>query len=132
MKKIVTAAVAVAAAAALSGCIPTTGGSSSFAKSGSTRPASPTLEDVPVNPYSSNGQWLVPDEIRPGNYRVSLQPGKSTGYGAVCGDFECNPFGEPGMLSNDNYSGPGVMVVPQSAVMVELRGIALTPMGTRP
>jgi hypothetical protein len=70
----------------------------------------------------------VPDEIAPGTYRVSLQPGERRGYGAVCGDYECDPFGEPGMISNDNYSGPGVMVIPPTAVSVELKRITLTPM----
>ena len=128
MKKIIV--TTAAAAVVLTGCAPTTSGRS-ISAAGASRSASPTLEAEPVNPYSSTGQWLVPDEIRPGTYRVSLSPGKSQGYGAVCGDYECNPFGEPGMIANDNYYGPGVMVVPQLAVMVELRNIILTPMGTR-
>ena len=131
MKKVIIATAA--AAVVLTGCSPisTIGSaakSSSGSKSTSVRAASPTLEAEPADPYSSTGTWLVPDEIAPGTYRVSLQPGESNGYGAVCGDYECDPFGQPGIISNDNYYGPGIMVVPQSAVSVELKRIALTPM----
>lgn len=127
MKKIIIATAA--AAVVLTGCVPTTMGRNvASTNSASARSASPTLEDNPVNPYNSTGTWLVPDEIAPGTYRVGLLPGESSGYGAVCGDYECDPFGEPGMISNDNYNGPGVMVVPPSAVSVELRNVALTPM----
>lgn len=119
------------AAALLAGCVPPTMGrnitGSGPAAGSSPRSVSPTLESEPVDPYSSTGQWLVPDEIAPGTYRVSLNPGERHGYAAVCGDYECDPFG--GMISNDNYNGPGVMVVPPSAVMVELKRITLTPMG---
>ena len=125
---IVFAATATAVTLAACSPISTVGnprvpGSSQTAKS-----ATATYTPTSVDPYSSTGTWLVPDEIKPGTYRVSLNPGASHGYGAVCGDYECDPFGEPGMLSNDNYKGPGIMVIPQSAVSVELKNITITPM----
>ena len=126
-----TILVTAAIATTLVACAPmsTVGSPTRVGDAKTSRGASPTLEDAPVDPYSSTGTWLVPDEVAPGTYRVNLQPGERHGYGAVCGDYECDPFGEPGMISNDNYSGPGVMVIPPSAVSVELKRITLTPMG---
>lgn len=127
-------AIAAATAVGITGCAPTTMGRN-IASSDNTRlrtveaTSAPRQTTKPTDPYSSTGTWLVPDEIKPGTYRVNLNPGEDSGYGAVCGDYECNPFGEPGMLSNDNYYGPGVMVIPPSAVSVELKRINLTPMG---
>jgi len=132
MKKIIT--ITTAATAVLTGCsLPMTDsnvhGTTRYSTQVGTAPSSapPAVEAFPVNPYSSTGTWLVPEEIAPGTYRVNLAPGEDHGYGAVCGDYECDPFGEPGMLSNDNYFGPGVMVIPESAVSVELKRITLTP-----
>jgi len=120
-----------ATAVAVAGCAPVGVVGSTARSAGVTSaksaPGTP-LESDPVDPYSTTGTWLVPDEIAPGTYRVSLQPGERNGYGAVCGDYECDPFGDPGIISNDNYYGPGIMVVPQSAVSVEIKRITLTPM----
>jgi len=120
-----------ATAVAVAGCAPVgMVGSTARSTGGATARSAPgtPLESDPVDPYSTTGTWLVPDEIAPGTYRVSVHGDGKWGYGAVCGDYECDPFGEPGMISNDNYNGPGIMVVPQSAVSVETRNITLTPM----
>jgi hypothetical protein len=44
----------------------------------------------------------------------------------VCADLACRPG--PGMIGNDIYEGPGVLVVPPDAVAVELSNIELTLM----
>jgi hypothetical protein len=134
MKKIVI--TAAAAAVVLTGCSPiSTIGSTAKSSSRSTvtltqpvptRAASPTLEADPTDPYSSTGTWLVPEEIAPGTYRVTLLSNRS-GYTAVCADFACRPG--PGMIGNDIHDGPGVLVVPPDAVAVELKNVELTPMG---
>ena len=131
MKKVIIATAA--AAVVLTGCSPistigSTAKSSSGSKSTSVRAASPTLEAEPADPYSSTGTWLVPDEIAPGTYRVTPMSNRS-GYTAVCADFECRPG--PGMIGNDLHDGPGVLVVPPSAVAVELSNVELTPMSPR-
>ena len=140
MKKIVI--TAAAAAVVLTGCSPistigSTAKSSSRSTVTPTQAASPTLEADPgliigtleadpVDPYSSTGTWLVPEEIAPGTYRVTLLSNRS-GYTAVCADFACRPG--PGMIGNDIHDGPGVLVVPPDAVAVELKNVELTPMG---
>jgi len=87
---------------------------------------SPTLESNPVDPYKSSGTWLVPEEIAPGTYRVSLSSPQRSGYTAVCADYACRPG--PEMIGNDIHDGPGVLVVPPGAVAVELSNVELTLM----
>jgi hypothetical protein len=79
-----------------------------------------------VNPYNSDGTWLVPAEIAPGTYRVSLTD--SSGYSETCADYTCE-IGTSGFINNALYDGPGVLVVPSNAVSVKLRGVSLTRMG---
>ena len=129
MKKIVI--TTAAAAVVLTGCSPistigSTAKSSSRSTVTPTQAASPTLEANPVDPYKSTGTWLVPEEIAPGNYRVSLSSSRRSGYTAVCADLACRPG--PGMIGNDIHDGPGVLVVPPEAVAVELSNVELTPM----
>jgi hypothetical protein len=79
------------------------------------------------DPYSSDGMWLVPSEIAPGTYRAAIKPNMfDSGYYAVCADYACEPG--PGMISNDYMIGPGIVVIPPSAVSVELNNLSLTRM----
>lgn len=94
-----------------------------------TRPkfAAPTTTiPVKTDPYRTTGTWLVPSEIAPGNYRVTVQPGQTRGYTATCSTLTCDIGG--GLMDNANYSGPGILVIHANAVSVELKRVILTPL----
>jgi len=101
-----------------------------------TVPGSPLVPapiEVPIevgladDPMSTNGTWMVPSEIPPGNYRTQMQSGESVGYSEVCADIACE-IGTPGFISNDLYDGPGMLSIPETAVAVKIKNIVLTPM----
>ena len=120
MKTIFTAALV---AVSLTGCgVATVPG---IAARGSLAPAPKT--QAPSDPMSTNGTWMVPSEIPPGNYRTQMQPGETGGYSEVCADVACE-IGTPGFISNDLYDGPGMLSIPENAVAVKIRDIVLTPM----
>ena len=116
--------IAALAAVSLTGCgVATMPG---IAARGSLAPA-PTQTQVPDDPMSTNGTWMMPSEIPPGNYRTKMQPGETGGYSEVCADIACE-IGTPGFISNDLYDGPGMLSIPESAVAVKIKNIILTPM----
>lgn len=112
------------AAVALTGCGVTT--TAPYVARGPLVPA-PTVAQAPDDPMSTNGVWMVPGEIPPGNYRTKMQPGETSGYSEVCADIACE-IGTPGFISNDLYDGPGILSVPESAVAVKIKNIILTPL----
>ena len=91
----------------------------------------PAPAPVQIDPYSSTGTWMVPQEILPGTYRAMIADGENTGYYATCADYACEiEFdSDGGLISNDFMTGPGIIVIPPNAVSVELRDLVLTPMG---
>lgn len=134
MKRFTIALLAAAAVVGATACVPEdkTGTAVPTTTPWSYTPpkftAPTTTIPVKLDPYKTTGTWLVPSEIAPGSYRVSVQPGQSRGYTAVCADLSCDPG--PGMISNENYSGPGtgIVVVPADAVSVQLKRVILTPL----
>ena len=81
------------------------------------------------DPYHSDGMWMVPSEITPGTYRVT--PTSSIeGYTATCADYTCridfDGSDATGMIDNELYPGPGILVIPANAVMVKLQRVSLT------
>lgn len=128
----ITLATAALSLAVLTACVPedldtgsqttTTSGPASHTWLAPTSRAPITA--AKADPYSSTGTWLVPAEIAPGNYRVTLQ-GK-TGYWATCRDYAC-AVGD-GMIDNDFMRGPGLLSIGADAVAVQLRGVTLTRM----
>jgi hypothetical protein len=84
------------------------------------------LAQATPSPYTSDGRWLVPSEITPGTYRVT--PTSGMGYSEVCADYTCE-IGTNGFISNENYRGPGILVIPSNAVSVELHRVSLARMG---
>ena len=116
--------VLVGVALATSACFPSTGGKSQ-GLAPNTR-VQQTMESV--DPLSTDGTWLVPEEIKPGTYRTSLT--ESLGYAELCADATCK-IGTSGFIENYVFDGPGVLVIPSNAVTVKLNGIALTPMASR-
>jgi hypothetical protein len=82
---------------------------------------------VTGDPYTSDGTWMVPSEITPGTYRVALTTG-AMGYSKICADYTCE-IGTSGFIANELYRGPGILVIPATAVSVELSRISLKRMG---
>lgn len=103
--------------------------SDAVTESSSSTPTSPT-RTTRSDPYNTDGTWLVPSDIAPGNYRVLVDDSAFAGMGyvEVCGDAACE-IGTPGFLSNEVYQGPGVLSVPPNAFSVELNNVALVPLG---
>lgn len=121
MKTILTAALV---AVSLTGCgVATVPGIA--ARGGPLAPAPKT--QAPSDPMSTNGTWMVPSEIPPGNYRTQMHSGETVGYSEVCADIACK-IGTPGFISNDLYDGPGILSIPETAVAVKIKNIVLTPM----
>ncbi|WP_328439200.1 hypothetical protein [Nocardia puris] len=92
----------------------------------STLPVAPAKLD----PLKSEGTWLVPGDIAPGTYRVT-PTGSFSGYVELCADLACeidfDGSDYTGMISNELYSGPGFLVVPDHAVAVTLQRVELEP-----
>lgn len=86
----------------------------------------PMLPAKAVDPYSSDGDWLVPSEIVPGQYKAT-STGSIEGYVAVCRDLDC-AIGA-GMIKNYLVDGPAYITVPANAVKIHLERVTLTPMG---
>lgn len=84
-----------------------------------------------ADPYSSDGTWLVPSEIRPGTYRAVQTSKDWPGYVAVCADAECDVDFDgddtTGLIRNDIVKGSSVVVVPPGAFSVEIQRVTLTP-----
>ena len=81
---------------------------------------------APVDPYSSNGTWLVPSEIDYGTYKAT-STSDLFGYWALCADLACQPG--PGMIQNEIVDASGYVVIGPDAVAVELDDIVLTRVG---
>lgn len=133
MKRTTILAVAALAVAGITACVPIeeqAGTGSAATTTWSYTPpkftAPTTTVPVKPDPYRTTGTWLVPGEIAPGSYRVAIQPGKRSGYTATCSTLACDVGG--GMIDNELYSGPGILVIPETAVSVELSRVILTPM----
>lgn len=129
----ITLLAAAATVAGLTACVPIeeeAGTGSAATTTWSYTPPSFTAPKttVPVkpDPYSTTGTWLVPGDIAPGTYRIQPIKASKTAYYAVCATYACDPG--PGIIKNDLPDGPGVLVVPESAVAVELKNLTLTPM----
>lgn len=128
-RTITTLAAAGITLAALTGCVPqdqtgTPTPTTSRAPYSFTFPTTKTVAPV-ADPYSSTGTWKVPTQIQPGTYQVNpIKPGR-TGYWSTCANLVCDPF--DGMIDNELVSGPGYVVIPDTAVAIELRNVALTP-----
>ncbi|MGW5514643.1 hypothetical protein [Nocardia africana] len=89
-----------------------------------------TTPPPPVDPYSTNGTWLVPSEIAPGNYRV-IPKNSRGGYWETCADAGCDidfdGSDHTGLIDNDNVDGPGVVNIPTWAYSIKLRNVRLAP-----
>lgn len=85
---------------------------------------------APVDPYSTDGEWLVPGEIQPGQYKA-IQDGTFSGYVAVCADLECeidmDGSDATGLIDNYTVDGQAYVTVPQGAMKVELNRAHLVP-----
>lgn len=136
--KIAAVVAAAAGALALTACDPTTTGTQlpTAVRTPAYVPVEATRTIVPVapvkaDPYSSNGEWLVPSDIAPGQYKATATG--SSGYVEVCADLGCkidmDGSDHTGMIANYSVSGQAYVVVPAYAAKVKLRGIVLTPVG---
>lgn len=136
--KIAAVIIAVAATAlALTACNPasTVGPVSTYTPVAASVSDAPTFVPVPpapvtaapaADPYSSDGDWLVPTEIVPGQYKA-VSTGSIEGYVEVCATMDC-AIGA-GMIKNYLVDGPTYITVPANAVKVHLDRVALTSMG---
>lgn len=96
-------------------------------------PAFESEDQGPVDPLVTDGTYLVGSEIQPGTYRVV--PAENLfgemGYWARCADLACevdmDGLDSTGLITNEIVQGPGFLVVEQTDVAVELRGLVLTP-----
>lgn len=123
--KLAVAAAAVIAVPSCAGPL-TTLASTDRESPGSITSYTEETRDV-LDPLTTDGTWLVPGDIAPGNYRVQVVSNFG-GYSEVCGDLACE-IGTRGFLGNELYNGPGVLVIPPDAVAVKIARITLTPMG---
>ena len=102
---------------------------------GQTTDERPKPLGEPAGPFTTgSGVWFVPDDIEPGTYRAhsTRETGWSagTGYYEVCADAACeidfDGSDYTGLISNGNLDGgPGLVVVPEHAAVVELSGVRL-------
>ena len=82
-------------------------------------------EGIALNPYETDGTWKIPDEIKPGEYRVeSTAP---IAWYQFCTDVFCTP---KSIIPGSNMmvpAGGGYVVVPADAAAINMRGIRLHP-----
>ncbi len=76
---------------------------------------------------------LVPSDVTPGVYMVTIEPGRDYAYFAVCGDYACDAKCRCGSIIHNGNLDPDrsraiVMVVPPNAVSVEVTNAILTKM----
>lgn len=89
-------------------------------------PVTPAPAAPAADPYSSDGDWLVPTEIVPGQYKA-VSTGSIEGYVEVCATMDCAVGA--GMIKNYLVDGPTYITVPPNAVKVHLDRVSLAPMG---
>lgn len=102
---------------------------------GATTDERPKPLGEPAGPFTTgSGVWFVPADIEPGTYRAysTRDTGwnAGTGYYAVCADAACeidfDGSDYTGLIDNGNLAGgPGLVVVPEHAAVVELSGVRL-------
>lgn len=145
--RLVLASIALGAvgAASLSACgpeeeaKPATNGAYEAAPTTTQAPSTAWLDDIlaetteaaaPADPYSTDGEWIVPSEIAPGQYKA-VQDGTISGYVAVCADLECeidmDGSDATGLIDNYTVDGQAYVTVPQGAMKVELSRAHLVP-----
>lgn len=83
-------------------------------------PPPPPLPD----PYTHNGVWLVPQDIKPGQYRVTPTK-KYGGYYAVCSEVGCT-LGS-GISDSAYVPEPALVDIPANAVAFKISDVTLTP-----
>lgn len=91
-----------------------------------TTPTSKWNAPKKVDPYSTNGTWLVPSEIAPGTYRA-ITNDSIGGYYEVCATMGCDAFGDGELITNDFFEGSSIVVIPPNAVSIKLDDATLTP-----
>lgn len=90
-------------------------------------------EDVIVDPLVTDGTYLVGSEIQPGTYRVAPAENlfSEMGYWVRCADLACqvdmDGLDNTGLIANEIVDGPGFLVIEETDVAVELKGLVLTP-----
>lgn len=96
-----------------------------------TAPTSKWNAPKATDPYSTNGTWLVPSQIKPGNYLATPDGTRSGGYIEVCADIGCDIDFDgsdyTGMISNDYIEGQGYVTIPESAFSITLDDLELSP-----
>ena len=134
IKRIALVVTAAAAVLGLTGCVPEeiegkpTPTTERLVDAGVGEWIAPTSTieiPAPVDPLSTNGTWLVPQDIPYGTYRTT-PTSDIVSYWALCADLACQPG--PGMIQNEILDGQGFIVIGPDAVAVELDDVVLTPM----
>lgn len=89
-----------------------------------------TTTTTKPDPYSTNGTWLVPAEIKPGTYRATYRPSpvRTKGYIQICADAACK-IGTPGFIDNYNFDNNEIVFVPDNAFSVKIESATLAPIG---
>lgn len=96
----------------------------------STPPPAPPPPAAPAaNPLSDNGVWTVPDQVKPGRYLVTDNPGSqviSLRWAQLCADPYCD---QPGDVAYGTENR--TLVIPSDGSVGSYRnnGVTLTPVG---
>lgn len=94
-----------------------------------------TAPTATADPYSNDGTWLIPEEILPGDYKVTPDTSswRNSGYWELCADLACeidmDGSDYTGMIQNGAVTGQGYVTIPEYAVAITLDNVTLTPIG---
>lgn len=86
-----------------------------------------------IDPYASNGQWLVPSQVAPGTY-LAVQRDPVMGRVLICADLVCAPapgggIGTGTLINQFVVLGRTYVTIPADAAMVQFNGVSLTRVG---
>lgn len=93
--------------------------------------AAPEPED---NPLTTDGTWLVPSEVQPGDYRAVVEEDAfgNLGYVEVCADAACeidmDGSNATGLIDNYAVQGSSIVHIPQGAFSVKITSADLKPL----
>lgn len=118
----------IAASLALTGCasIPTTSSPTATPQTVTveTPYLSHTITAPITDPYSTDGQWLVPSEIEAGDYRAIQTDTAWGGYVKICRDTACQ-IGTPGFVDNAIVTGSAIIHIPADAQSIQIQRVKL-------